>query len=366
MKSDQKTSCFSKGFHFFGLALLWICLGAVTLWAILALWIDVPVAWLRSPAVSYAVGSVLAGIFLRSPWKVRSLGLGFLVVLGWWLSLRPSNQRDWQEDVAVLPFAEIHGSQVTLHEIRDCDYRSETDYEVRHYDRSVDLDQLQSVDLFLVTWGSPDIAHTMVSFGFADGSFVCFSIETRKEKGEAYSAIKGLFRQFEITYVIADERDLVRLRTSYRQGEEVYLYRLQLDPEKRKKMFLGYLQRVNALHQRPEWYHAIMDNCTTAIRMQQDVADRIPWDWRILLNGHLDELLYERGKVFTDLPFEELKNLSHINERAKGVADLCRFSQEIRQGLPGFATGATPEKKRREEEKEGAIIKAESSPESVR
>jgi hypothetical protein len=259
-----------------------------------------------------------------------------LLVLTWWFSLQPSNHRDWQPDVAVLPFADIAGNQVTIHNIRNCDYRTETNFDVHYYDRTFALDQLRTVDMYLVTWGSPHIAHTMISFGFTNGDYVCFSIETRKEQGENYSAVKGLFRQFEVTYVIADERDLVRLRTNYRTDEEACLYRLQVTPEAGRKLFLDYLRRANELHERAEWYNALTDNCTTGIRAQRNAADRAPWDWRMLINGHLDELLYERGMIVTNLPFAELKKLSNINARAKAADAAADFSQQIRQGLPGF------------------------------
>ena len=207
------------------------------------------------------------------------------------------------------------------------------------YGQTFALDQLRSVDLYLVTWGSPHIAHTMVSFGFTSGDQVCFSIETRKEKGEEYSAVKGLFRQFELTYIIADERDLVRLRTNYRHGEEVYLYRLQVTLEQGRQLFLDYLRRANELHGQAEWYNALTDNCTTAIRTQRAAANRAPWDWRMLLNGHLDELLYERGMLVTNLPFADLKKLSNINPQAKAAATAADFSQQIRKKLPGFSEG---------------------------
>jgi hypothetical protein len=148
--------------------------------------------------------------------------------------------------------------------------------------------------------------------------------------------LRGFFHQFELTYVIADERDVVRLRTNYRQGEEVCLYRLQMTPQQGRQLFLDYLRRVNSLHQRAEWYNALTENCTTAIRTQRDNADRAPWDWRMLLNGHLDEMLYERGTIATNLPFAELKKLSNINARAKTAGHATDFSEQIRKGLPGF------------------------------
>jgi hypothetical protein len=318
-------------------SLLWFILGLATFWAVAALYFDVKISWLQFPfAVIYGLGILAVWFLVRHPWKMVVTAVGFIVVLTWWLSLQPSNNRDWQPDLAVLPYADITGNQVTIHNIRNCDYRTETDFDVHYYDKTFDLDQLRTVDLYLVTWGSPHIAHTMASFGFTNGDYICFSIETRKE-GEDYSAVKGLFRQFELTYVIADERDLVRLRTNYRKGEEVCLYRLQMTPEQGRKLFLDYLRRANELHGHAEWYHALTSNCTTAIRTQRAAADRAPWDWRMLLNGHLDELLYERGTLATNLPFAELKKISNINHQAQMADKSADFSQQIRKGLPRFA-----------------------------
>jgi hypothetical protein len=337
---NQNETCVMRGKKILRgtvLVLIWAVLGLATFWAAAALYFDVRAGWSRVPLTAiYAGGMLAVWIWVRRPWKLVVTAAGFVMILTWWFSLQPSNNRDWQPDVAVLPFADITGSQISLHNIRNCDYRTETDYDVHHYDKVFNLDQLRTVDLYLVTWGSPHIAHTMVSFGFTNGGYVCFSIETRKEKGENYSAVKGLFRQFELTYIIADERDVVRLRTNYRQGEEVCLYRLQVTPQQVRTLFLDYLRRVNALHERAEWYNALTDNCTTAIRTQRAVADRVPWDWRLLLNGHLDELLYERGAIVTNLPFAELKKLSNINARAKASGPAADFSEQIRQGLPGF------------------------------
>jgi hypothetical protein len=317
--------------------LIWSVLGSATLWAAAALYFDGRISWLRVPlALIYALGILAVWIFVRRPWKMVVTAVGFLIILGWWFSLQPANDRDWLPDVTVLPYADIHGNQITIHNIRNCDYRTETDYTVQHYDKTCDLDALRTADLYLVTWGSPHIAHTMISFGFTNGDYVCFSIETRKEKGEDYSAVKGLFRLFELTYIIADERDLVRLRTNYRKDEEVNLYRLQVTPEQARKLFLEYLHRANDLHEHAEWYNALTDNCTTAIRTQRDIADRAPWDWRMLINGHLDEMLYEHGTIVTNLPFAELKKTSNINARAKAADQAVDFSQQIRKGLPGF------------------------------
>jgi hypothetical protein len=318
------------------LVFLWLLLGLLTLWAVAALCFDVRVSWLRLPlAATYGLGMLAVLVWVR-PRRLAAgtCAGGFVLVLAWWLSLKPSNDRDWQADVAVLPYADITGSQVTIHNIRNCDYRTETDFATRYYDKTFTLGDLRTVDLFLVTWGSPHIAHTMVSFGFLEGDYVCFSIETRKEKGEAYSAVRGLFRQYELTYVIADERDLIRLRTNYRKGEDVCLYHVRMTPGQGRTLFLDYLRRANALRERPEWYNALTDNCTTAVRTQRAAADRQPWDWRMLVNGHLDELLFERGVIVTNLPFAELKRQSLVNTRAQAADRDPAFSKRIRQNLP--------------------------------
>jgi hypothetical protein len=317
---------------------LWFVLISLTAWAVAALYFDVRVASLRAPLAGvYALGMLAVWIFVKRPWLKRGLTAGgFVLVLAWWFSLQPSNERDWQPDLAVLPYADISGSQATLHNIRNCDYRSETDFDVRHYDKTFNLDKLQSADLYMVYWGSPSMAHTMVSFGFEGGDYVCFSIETRKEKSEGYSAVKGLFRQFELIYVVADERDLVRLRTNYRKGEDAYLYRLRASPEQARTFLLAYLRRVNELHERPEWYSALTQNCTTSIRTQRAASDRSPWDWRMLVNGYGDEMLYERGAIATNLPFAEMKPRCLINDRARAADKADDFSQRIRQGVPGI------------------------------
>ena len=322
-----------------GLIALGLVLLLLTVWAVAALYFDVRVSWLGMPlAAVYALVVLGVWIFVKRRWLAVALTAGgFALVVGWWFTLQPSNGRDWQPDVAVLPYADISGNKITLHNIRNCDYRTETDFDVRHYDKTFDLEKIRTADLSMVDWGSPSMAHTMMSFGFEGGDYVCFSIETRKEKGEGYSALKGLFRQFELTYVVADERDVIRLRTNYRQGEETYLYRLQGLPERARLLFLDCLRRVNSLHERPEWYNALTDNCTTGIRTQQAAADRAAWDWRMLVNGYGNELLYERGNITTNLPVAELKERCHINTRAKSADKAVDFSSRIREGVPGFA-----------------------------
>ena len=320
-----------------GITALGFVLLGLTIWAAAALYFDVRVSWLRLPLAGvYALAVLAVWILVKRRWLAVGATVGsFGLVLAWWLTLQPSNDRDWQPDVSVLSYASIDGNKVTVHNIRNCDYRTETDFDVRHYDKTFDLDKIRTADLFMVYWGSPNIAHTMVSFGFEGGGHLCFSIETRKEKGESYSAVKGLFRQFELIYIAADERDVIRLRTNYRQGEEVYLFRLNGSPAKVRVLFLSYLDRLNSLKQCAEWYSALTGNCTTSIRTQRAAADRAPWDWRMLANGHGDELLYEHGAIATNLPLAELKQRAHVNASARAADKAADFSHLIRKGVPG-------------------------------
>jgi hypothetical protein len=314
-------------------------LAVAVLWSVMAVYYsNLPAAWMRTALCCIYALVLMVVLFRARPWWLKRLLFlsGFVVVLVWFLLIPPANDRDWQPDVAVLPYAEVNGDQVTIHNIRNCDYRTETDYTVRLYDKTLDLGKLQSADFYVVYWGSPTIAHTMLSFGFGGNDYICFSIETRKEKGETYSALKGFFRQFELTYVVADERDLVRLRTNYR-GEQVYLYRLKTDPTVAKMVFLDYLKEVNRLKARPEWYNALTSNCTTNIRGHTRAYTKNKgFDWRIIVNGHIDEMAYERGALDQTLPFAQLKSRSLVNERGKAADQSPDFPTRIREGLPGI------------------------------
>jgi hypothetical protein len=236
--------------------------------------------------------------------------------------------------VARTPRATFRGNTVTIENLRNFDYRSETDYIERWETRTYDLDRLRGLDLFLSFWGPTLIAHTIMSWEFDEGPPLAISIETRKEKGESYSAVRGFFRQYELYYVVADERDIIRVRTNYR-GERTYLYRLRIPAAPARELLQGYLAEANRLVERPRWYNALTHNCTIAIRKHvQALAGDRPWDWRLLANGHLDELGHERGHIDTSLPFAELKARSDITERAKAADKSPDFSQRIREGLP--------------------------------
>jgi len=324
----------------------WVCELLVLLTAIIAIAWAFGAVWFDAPfgnankfiAGLLALASVAALVFVRPFWrKVGVSALLFGGVLAWWMTLSPTNDSDWQPDVAQKAWADIQGDEVTFHNVRNCDYRTETDYTPRWETRTVGISQITGIDLAIDYWGSPWIAHPIVSFQFTDAPPLCFSIETRRKLGQTYSAIEGLYRQFELIYIVADERDVIRVRTNYRD-EDIYLYHTTISPARARERFLEYIHSLNALRNKPRWYNAITTNCTTSIRTQHPPKERIPWDWRILLNGKGDELMYERHFIVTDgLPFAELKSRSLIDTRARAANDSPDFSQLIRVGLPGLA-----------------------------
>ena len=305
-------------------------------WAFGAVWFDAPFGNANKVVAGLlAVASAAALVFVRPLWrKIGAVALLFAGVLIWWLTLSPTNDSDWQPDVAQLAWADINGDEFTFHNVRNCDYRTATDY-TPHWDtRTVRLSQITGIDLAIDYWGSPWIAHPIVSFQFADAPPLCFSIETRKRVGQTYSTIGGLYRQYTLIYVVSDERDVIRLRTNYRH-ENIYLYHLTVSTDRARERLLEYVRSLNALRAQPRWYNAITTNCTTSIRSQHPSKERIPWDWRILLNGKGDELLYEEGALVTGgLPFAELKQSSLIDTRARAANDSPDFSKLIREGLP--------------------------------
>ena len=324
-------------------ALAFIVALLVTLWAVGALYFDSPFPALRAPAaIVYLIVVLGAMLFLRR----NHLGLvvafaGFILVALWWFSIKPTNNRNWQPDNAETAYADINGDQVTIHNVRNCDYRTETDYTCQWETRTYNLSNLRGADIFITWWGPTLIAHPIVSYDFGDQGHVPMSIETRDEVGQSYSAIRGFYRQYMLTYIVSDERDVVRLRTNFRHNpdEEVYLFRTTATPQLARKVFLDYLQRANELHAQPEWYNALTNNCTTNIDVSASQARgrSTVLDWRVLLNGKMDEMMYQRGGLVTGgLPLPALKAQAHINPAAHAADDSPDFSKLIRVGRVGF------------------------------
>lgn len=324
---------------------------------LLALGVAGTAAW-GAPALYYGLGGTAPALALSvlfaglgaaailavvARWRRRLIAgaycLAFACVLAWWQTILPSNDRQWAPEVARLAHVEFDGDLVTVRDIRDFDYRSETDFTPRYYDRTFDLRKLQSVDLIAVYWMGPDIAHTILSFGFEGDQYLAVSIETRKEAGEGYSTLKGFFKQFELYYVVADERDVVRLRTNYRHDptELTYLYRLRRPLENGRRLFVEYMRRVNELHDRPAFYHTLLTNCTTTIWHNTRVnPGHLKFSWKLLASGHVPAYLHELGAIEPGMSFEALQTASLVNARALAADQAPDFSTRIREGLPGM------------------------------
>jgi hypothetical protein len=313
-----------------------LCKALLTVWATLAIYYStLPWAWLRVVlAIAFATFGIWAlWLTRRSRMQWAFAGL-FLVVLAWFLSIRPSQDRPWRPEVAVMPRAIVEGDRVRLTSFRNFDYRSRDDFTVRYEEREVSLLHLTGVDFFLSYWKVGPVGHTFVSFGFDNAPPVCISIEARPEVYEGFAPIASLFQQFELIYVVGDERDLVRVRTNYRD-EEVYLYRIRMSPELARRLFLVYLGRINELADQPEFYRLLSNNCTVNIVRSANAVGRDgQFDIRYLLNGLVDRYLYEVGAVDTTLPFEELRRRSRINEAARSAENAPDFSERIRASLP--------------------------------
>ena len=247
-------------------------------------------------------------------------------MLACWLSLKPSNDRDWQPNLSRTPWAEIAGDRVTIHNFRHCYYREETEFTCAWLTKEVFLSQIRGVDFFVDYWGSPWIAHPIISFQFGDNDYVAASIEARYQIGQGYSPIRSFFRQFTLIYVLASESDLIRLRTNYRSGEKVYLFHTTASPQWSRDLFLQYLRQANHLRDNPRWFNAITNNCTTSIFANMAATGHMPagssrYSWWVLLNGRAPEMLYRGGNFAGQLPFSELKAQAYINPAANSVND---------------------------------------------
>ena len=259
--------------------------------------------------------------------------LGFFVVVGWFSSIQPRADGFYPAELT-LPFAEINNDTVTLHNVRNCAYRTKEDFDVHYETRVYDLKNLKTLDVLVNYWGMAAIAHTFLSFGFSDGQYLAVSVEIRPEVGKAYDMLQGFFKQYNLIYIWADERDLVRLRTNYKK-EDVYLYRTTLPPGDVQKMFVSMLEGTNAIYRKPQFYNTFTHSCTNTLANHVVAAgiEKIPfWKHRVL-TGNVDRRLYEDGALDRSVPFLQLRRQANINERANQADQDPQFSKRIRTHL---------------------------------
>ena len=313
-----------------------LCRGVLIAWATLAIYYsNLPWPWLRLVLAGAFAAFAIWALFL-SRQRLMSLAaiVLFLGVVVWWISISPSHDRNWRPEVAVMPLVVIDGDRVRIAGVRNFEYRSRNDFTVRYKTREVQLSHLTALDFFVSYWSEGPVAHTFVSFIFDNVPPLSISIETRPEVGEGFNPIASLFKQFELIYVVGEERDLVGVRTNYRH-ETVYLYRLNASADDTRRLLLIYLARINELADRPEFYHLLTNSCTINIIRYANAAGREGrFDIRHLLNGLIDSYLYYSGRVDTTLTYDELRERSLINGAAQAADGAPDFSQRIRASLP--------------------------------
>jgi uncharacterized protein DUF4105 len=311
------------------------------IWGAFALWYQLPlVAALRIIGVSLWAALSLGALLVL--WRRHSRrGLygfvaAFVILLVWWHRIQPSNDHIWADDVAQMTSGVLAGPQVTLRNVRNFDWRSDTDYRDRWETRQYDLDKLRSVDMIMSYWSVPAIAHMLVSFGFEGADYVVFSVEIRREKGEQFSEIGGFFKEFELSIIAADERDVIRVRTNVR-GEDDYLYRLQMSQSAMRSLFLAYTDQANQLVKVPRFYNTVTANCATLVyHMMKRIVNHLPLNYSLLLTGYLPQYVYGIGGLDSRYSFENLRAGGRITERAKAADRSASFSIDIRKGIPGI------------------------------
>jgi hypothetical protein len=325
-----------RGAGFVLIATAMLLIGA---WCSIATWYDCgagePVRSLLAGAV--AIFTISAVAFLASPsrWPVlAAYSAAVALFFTWWATISPKNDRNWAPDVARTLTATIDGDRVVLSNVRNFNWHSETDFDANWEQRTYYLPHVSGVDLIMSYWMGEAIAHTIVSFGFDDGSRLAFSIETRKESHEGFSSIAGFFKQYELAIVAADERDVVRMRSNVR-GEDVRIYRLRMTPESAQRLLREYLEEANELARTPRFYNTLTSNCTTLVfDMVRVIHPGLPLDLRVIFAGYLPNYAYAVGATDTSIPFEKLRELSRIHDKALRADADPDFSARIRQGIP--------------------------------
>ncbi len=274
--------------------------------------------------------------FVRDRWRrILSATAVVLIVVIPYLFIRPSHDRVWDVSFKETSSARIAGDTVTIRNFRSFDYDETGEPIAEWSDREFDLQNLRGMDFFMSYWGLEYVGHPIFSFDFGEQGHLAFTIEARREKDEDYSLFAGLYRRYELSYIPCEESDAVRVRTNFRENEKVHLYRTVATPEQARARFLEFIATMNDIAEKPRFYNVISSNCTTAVRSQ--MTGGFPFDWRIIVNGKLDEMLYDRGLLATGgLPFEELKRRAFINPKVREHSERDGFSSRIREKVPGF------------------------------
>jgi Domain of unknown function (DUF4105) len=314
-------------------ALMLVVAALVALWVAGAIYFDVCGASGRGRllAAGWVLGVVVLFAVWRPLWQPFAALLGAAALfLAWWLRQRPSHDRDWDPAVAVLSRAVRDGDAVTIENLRNFDYCALDEFTPRYETRRFHLANLKGADIIFFTWGSPWMSHPVLVFNFGADGRVCMSIEVRYRKGQLYSLLRSLFRQQELIFLAAEERDVILRRTKYGRDQAAYLYRFTATTEELRATFLDYIEAINSIYEKPRWYHGLCANCTTMFYRLPHSRRRC--DWRVLANGRLDKALYEDGRLDCTLPFPELRRSAYLNQVANSAPE-DEFGDHIRREL---------------------------------
>jgi hypothetical protein len=318
-----------------------VVIAPLTAWSALALWFRLPAteALRGATAIVFAVLGLatIVALFMRRSRSLIALAVfavAFGGLLAWWSTIKPPLDGDWAPDVARQTTGSIEGDILTLSDVRDFDWRTDTDFTEKWSKRSYDLSKLKTLDLFLAYWAGPEMAHVIMSFGFEDGEHIAWSVEVRREKTGEFSPVADAFKNHTLVYLATTERDSVRLRTNVR-GEDVRLYRLNTPPEQARALLREYVVESTELDERPKWYNSITANCATVVfKLVRAAGSGLPFDWRLVVNGFLPGYLYDHGAVVTTMPLSELMERARVSPQAKAADQSPDFSRLIRVGVP--------------------------------
>lgn len=308
-------------------------------WGFLALWYRLPLEYPMKLAACAAfatlgIATVFAQFLGRRLLWLAIFGATFGALIVWWNMIDPPMNGNWSPDVARQVTGTIEGDVLTLTNVRDFQWRKKDDFTENWVTQTYDLSQLQSADIFLSYWAGPQMAHFILSFGFSDGQYLAWSVEVRREIGSGFSPVADLFKANTLVIVAATERDVVGLRSNIR-GEDVHIFRLRAPPEKARSLLVEYVREANELAKKPLWYNSLTTNCTTVIFKMLSVAgEGIRFDWRIIVNGYLPDMMYERGAINTSVSLEKIRELGRVAPRAMAAGLGPAFSHAIRQGVP--------------------------------
>lgn len=312
--------------------------------------------------VLWAVGSVYFVFRLSSPINLVAtiaIGLGVVAALfrfrrqrdwmcivfvaclpAYWAMTAhtPSNDRPWADDHARLAAVRFDGQDVRIENFRHCEYRSELDYDTNYRDFDFKLNELKRVWFGVARFTAVEgLAHTFLSFEVEQSTgskFFSVSVEIRREQGESFSPLKGLYRQYEIIYVVSDDRDAIGSRTVHRPNDRVYLYLVNATPPYVQALFRDIARRMQRLEAHPEFYHSLFNNCTNNIAAHTDelTPDSVRLtEPTIFIPGYSDRFAFSRGLIGSPgQSFAELRAASRIDEIARRVGIRKDFANLIR------------------------------------